>query len=274
MTTGLIAGVREKNPLVHCITNYVTVNDVANGLLAIGASPVMADAAEEAAVFGGVCDCLYINIGTLNNTKVPAMRLAGEAAAAAGRPIVLDPVGVGATPYRMETAQMLLECLPVTLLRGNASEIKALARAGAGARGVDAAAADIVTEADIAGAADFACALSERLGVVVSFSGAIDIIADASTAYAVRNGVDMMPLVTGSGCVLSALAAAFLGAHAHAPLQATVAAYAVMGLCGELAHANLRPDEGTGSFRARMLDALYHMDDSALQAGMKVAQVR
>ncbi|NLT57335.1 MAG: hydroxyethylthiazole kinase [Clostridiales bacterium] len=263
---------RRQAPLVHCITNYVTVNDVANMLLACGASPVMADAPEEAGTFSG-SGCLYLNLGTLNRRTVDAMYLAGRANAERGRPILLDPVGVGATDFRMQTARALLRDLPIAAVRGNASEIRALADMGGQVGGVDASAADAVTDETVGRAAAFACALSARLGTVVSFSGPIDIIADRGAAYAVRNGVARMPRITGSGCMLSGVVAALIAAHPEQVLEATVTAYAAMGLCGEIAEAALREGEGTGSFRARMIDAMSLLDDAQLERGRRVQRV-
>ena len=270
MFEGMVTTVRDVSPLVHCITNYVTVNDVANIILAVGASPVMADAIEEAAVFGGICRCLNLNLGTLNSRTVDSMLAAGEAAAGRGVPIVLDPVGVGATPFRIEVAQRILERLPIAVLRGNTSEIKALARAGGTVKGVDASAADAVTEEALGEAVAFAKDLAASLGLIVSFSGPIDVIADAETAYIVRNGVDMMPRVTGSGCMLTGVVSSFVGSHPDRVLEATAAAYAAMGLCGDIAHARLAEGEGTGTFRARLIDAMSNLTDEILQRGMKV----
>lgn len=240
--------IRAQAPLVHNITNFVVMNTTANALLAIGASPVMAHAEEEVADMVGIAAALVINIGTLSGPWIAAMHTAAAAARQKGIPIVLDPVGVGATRYRTDTAKALMETAPPTIIRGNASEIQALTGAAATTKGVDATAA---AEA----AVDAGRVLQKALGAVVCISGATDYIIDAKAVVAVANGHPMMPRVTGLGCTASALCGAFAAVNPDAA-AATAHAMAVMGIAGEMA-AMAAP--GPGSLQTRFIDALYQL---------------
>jgi len=266
----MVTTLRTLSPLIHCITNYVTVGDVANILLACGASPVMADDAQEAAEMSSIAAGLCLNIGTLNSRTVGSMLLAGKAAAKRGIPILLDPVGVGATPYRSRTAMRLLKELPVAVVRGNISEIKAIAGVGTFVKGVDAGELDAVTEDNLPAMIEFCRRLARSLSCTIAVSGAIDLICDERRTFVVRNGHPMMPRVTGTGCMLSGLTTAFLAVRPDDVTEAAAAAYVMMGLAGEIAHKSLAPGQGTGTFRANLVDAISLMDDETLQAGMKV----
>ena len=201
------ANVRAKSPLVHNITNYVTVNDCANMVLACGASPIMADDAAEVEDITTICGGLNINIGTLNSRTITSMLLAGKKANALGHPVVLDPVGAGASRLRTDTAFRLLRDVKFTVIRGNISEIKTLASGAGTTKGVDADVADKVTEENLDSAVAFAKAFAAQTGAVIAITGAIDIVADAQKAYCIRNGNAMMSSITGTGCQLSALTA-------------------------------------------------------------------
>lgn len=228
----MFENIQTLHPIVHNITNYVTANDCANILLACGASPIMADDAAEAAEISAFCSATNLNIGTLNSRTVPAMLIAGKKAAELGHPVVLDPVGAGASALRTETALRLLNEIPFTVIRGNISEIKTLALGTGTTRGVDANSADRVTEENLDAMIDFAKTFATRTGAVVSISGAIDIVANANTAYCIRNGHPMMSTITGSGCQLSALTAAFVAAN---PAQTTIGSSGSShrhGVCG------------------------------------------
>ncbi len=265
--------VSEQNPLVHCITNYVTVNDCANVLLAAGASPIMADDIDEMEDITAICKALVLNIGTLNARTVRSMVAAGKKANLLGNPVVFDPVGVGASPLRNETTARLLRELRFAVIRGNISEMKALAGAGGSSRGVDADTGDAVTEENLERALLFAKTLSANIGSVIVITGAIDIVADASTAYVIRNGHPMMSRVTGTGCMLTALLGAYAGAIACPGelLPAMACAVSVMGLCGEIAYEKIeKSGGGTGTFRMLMMDALSGMNAEILTKGMKV----
>ena len=265
--------VRATTPLVHNITNYVTVNDCANALLAIGASPIMSDEPADVEDIQTICGGLVLNIGTLNERTIAGMFAAGERAGALGHPIVLDPVGAGASALRTQTAGNLLDKLDMSVVRGNMSEVKALAGAAAATRGVDANPNDAVTEENLAESAAFVRVLAAKTNAIVAVTGAIDVVADAERAFAVRNGTPLMGWITGAGCMLSCLVAAFVAANPDAPLEATTAAVTAMGLAGQTAQKRMGGFDGNGSFRTYVLDALYRMDGEALEAGAQVEEL-
>ena len=212
MFAQIFENVRRKAPLIHNITNYVTVNDCANMLLACGGSPIMADEQDEAVEITAICGGLNINIGTLNQRTIPAMFAAGKRANELGHTVVLDPVGAGASGLRTDTAVQLLEKIQFSVIRGNISEIKTLAFGSGTTKGVDADVADRITEENLDEAVDFAREFAHRTGAVVAITGAIDIVADGERAFCIRNGHPMMSSITGTGCQLSALTAAFVTA--------------------------------------------------------------
>lgn len=271
MIKAMLDAVREKKPLVHCITNYVTVNDCANILLACGASPIMADDATEVEEITTLCGALYLNIGTLNTRTVESMLLAGKRANALGRPVVLDPVGAGTSALRTQTAQELLAQVRFTVIRGNSSEIRALAQGTADTQGVDASTADAITEDNLCQFLDFAKAFSAKTGAVIAITGAIDIVSDSKTTYIIRNGHSMMSRITGTGCMLSAVIAAYCAANPTDTLKATAVAVCAMGLCGEQAHLRTaKAGAGTGRFREALMDAMSLLDGNTLKAGADV----
>ena len=259
--------VRKTTPLVHNITNYVTVNDVANILLACGASPIMSDEPEDVEDITSICGGLNINIGTLNSRTITSMLLAGKKANLLGHPVVLDPVGAGASQLRTDTANRLLREVKFTVIRGNISEVKTLASGAGTTKGVDADVADKVTEENLDSAVAFAKAFAARTGAVVAITGAIDIVADAHKAYCIRNGHPMMSSITGTGCQLSALTAAFVTANPDQPLEAAAAAVCAMGLAGEIAHSRLSPLDGNSTYRNYIIDAVYNMTPAQLEEG-------
>lgn len=262
-----LENVRAKTPLIHNITNYVTVNDCANILLACGGSPIMADDKNEVEEITALCGGLNINIGTLNSRTIEAMVLAGKRANALGHPIVLDPVGAGASELRTNTAMRLLEEVRFTVIRGNISEIKTLAGAAAATQGVDANVADRVTQENLDSAVAFAKAFAMRTGAVVAVTGAIDLVCDGERAYVIRNGHPMMSSVTGTGCMLSAMTAAYVTANSQDPLGAAATAVCAMGLAGEMAYARLTEQGGNASYRNYIIDAIYHMTPEQLEKG-------
>lgn len=267
MLEQMFENVRQKSPLIHSITNYVTVNDCANLLLACGASPIMADEPEEAADITAVCGGLTINIGTLNRRTIPAMFAAGKRANELGHPVVLDPVGAGASKLRTDTALKLMEQVKFSVVRGNISEVKTLACGSASTRGVDAAAADAITADNLDEAVSFAKEFAARTGAVIVITGAIDIVADKERAFCIRNGHPMMSAITGTGCQLSALTAAFVTANPEQTLEAAAAAVCAMGLCGEIAHRRLTESDGNASYRNYIIDAMYRLTPAALEKG-------
>ncbi len=265
----IFENVRRSCPLIHNITNYVTVNDCANIVLACGASPIMADDKEEAAEITAICSGLNINIGTLNSRTIESMLLAGKRANELGHPVVLDPVGAGASGLRTDTAGKLLKEVKFSVIRGNISEIKALACGTGNTKGVDADIADKVTEENLKDAIAFAKDFARKTGAVVAITGAIDIVADSDKAYCIRNGHPMMSAITGTGCQLSAMTAAFVTANADHPLEAAAAAVAAMGYAGEIAHSRLTAMDGNATYRNYIIDAIYNMTPEMLEKGAK-----
>lgn len=268
----ILENVRQRAPLVHCITNYITTNDCANIVLACGASPTMAEAEQEAAEIATMAGAVDINIGNLNTLTVAAMHRAIAAANRAGVPVVLDPVGAGASKYRMDTLRDFFAAYRFAVVRGNISELLAVGGAASNTKGVDAGAADAVTEENLEERIAFFQQLSAELGAVVSISGAIDLIVSPERAYICRNGHPMMSRITGTGCMLSALTAAFCGANHDNILEAAAAAVAAMGVAGDIAYRKTQAaGGGTGSFRMYLMDAISLMDAETLNGGMNVA---
>ncbi len=265
----IFANVRQKSPLIHNITNYVTVNDCANMLLACGGSPIMADDPDDAVEITAICGGLNINIGTLNRRTIPAMLAAGKRACELGHPVILDPVGAGASHLRTDTALRLMREVKFTVIRGNVSEIKTLASGSGTTKGVDADVADQVTEENLDGAVAFAKDFAKRTGAVIAITGAIDIVADGERAFCIRNGHPMMSAITGTGCQLSALTAAFVTANPDKPLESTAAAVCAMGLCGEIAYQRLTEQDGNATYRNYIIDAMYRLTPAELEKGAK-----
>ena len=261
--------VRKTTPLVHNITNYVTVNDVANVLLACGGSPIMSDDLQDVEDITSICGGLNLNIGTLNHNTIPSMFAAGKKANQLGHPVVLDPVGAGASALRTETALKLLEEVKFAVIRGNISEVKTLAAGSGKTRGVDADVADAVTEDNLDASVAFAKAVAAQFGAVVAITGAIDLVADGETCYVIRNGRPEMGKITGTGCQLSGLTAAYVVANPDRPLEAAAAAVASMGLAGEIGWSHMQPTDGNSTYRNRIIDAIYHLDGAALDKGAK-----
>lgn len=263
--------VRSAAPLIHNITNYVTANDVANLLLACGASPIMAEDENEAEEVASICAGLNLNIGTLNRQKLRAMLLAGKAARRLGHPVLLDPVGVGVSRFRMEAAAQIVQEIRPDVIRCNASEIRMLATAGAApARGVDANLADAVTEDQLAEAARRVKQQAAHMGCILAVTGGVDLITDGKTCYCISNGRPEMGRITGTGCQLSGLTTAFLAANPGQKLEAAAAAAAVMGLAGEIGWSRMQDGDGNAAYRNRIIDAVYHMDGKRLDEGEKV----
>lgn len=259
--------VREKSPRIHCITNYVTANDCANILLACGGSPIMASDPEEVEEITARCDGLVLNLGTPDHRILPGMFAAGKAAARLGHPIVFDPVGVGASRLRTETAIRLLREVPFSVIRGNISEIRTLALGQIGTTGVDADAADRVDEGSLDETVRFLKEFSARTEAVIAVTGAIDIVTDAERAFCIRNGHSSMAMVTGTGCQLTALTAAFVAASPEKKLEAAAAAVCVMGLCGENAYARLSGPDGSAALRGYIVDGVSRMTAEELERG-------
>jgi hydroxyethylthiazole kinase len=250
-TLGLI---RERKPLVHQITNYVVMNETANATLALGALPVMAHAREEVEEMVSLAGALVLNIGTLSPHWVEAMIVAGKAANAGGVPVVLDPVGAGATRYRTDTARRILSDVGVSVLRGNAGEVATLVGVDAEVRGVESIAAGD-------DAAEIARLAARNLGLVASVTGVVDHVSDGERVLAVANGHELLASVTGTGCMSSALTGCFLAVKRDEPLEAAAEALAAFGVAGEEA---ARDAKGPGSFHVNLYDALAALDPATL----------
>lgn len=265
----ILENVRRKGPLVHNITNYVTVNDCANALLACGGAPIMSDCIDEVEDITSICDALNINIGTLNRNTVPSMFTAGKKSNSLGHPVVLDPVGAGASQLRTDTALKLLEEVQFSVIRGNISEIKTLAHGKGTTKGVDADISDLVTEGNLDEAVAFAKTFALKTGTVIAMTGAIDVVADAESAYCITNGHPYMSRITGTGCQLSAMIAAFVAANPESVLKAAAAAVCAMGLCGELGRKRMTDKDGNSTFRNYIIDAIFNLTPEELERGAK-----
>ncbi len=261
--------VRARCPLIHNITNYVTVNDVANVLLAIGASPIMADEPSDAAEITKICGGLNVNIGTLNNRTIKAMFASAKVAQELGHKLLLDPVGAGASALRTNTAVKLLNKFRFDIVRGNISEIKTLALGSGTTKGVDADIADAVTESNLEKSVAFAKDFAAKKNCVVAITGAIDLVSAADRCYVIRNGRAEMSRITGTGCQLSAVTAAYAVANPDNILESTAAAVCLMGLAGELAWERMQAGDGNSTYRNRIIDALFNMTGDDLEKGAK-----
>ena len=265
----MLENVRAKSPLVHNITNYVTVNDVANVLLAAGGSPIMSDDADDVEDITSICGGLNINIGTLNKNTIPSMFLAGKKANALGHIVLLDPVGAGASRLRTDTANRLMQEVRFDAVRGNISEIKTLCTGSGSTKGVDADAVDAVTEANLDNGVQLVKTFAAQTGCIIAVTGAIDLVSDGERCWCIRNGRAEMSRITGTGCQLSALMTAFLVANPDRKLDAAAAAVCMMGLAGEIGWANMQPGDGNSTYRNRIMDAIFNMTGDALEKGAK-----
>ncbi|WP_374282233.1 hydroxyethylthiazole kinase [Desulfovibrio sp.] len=266
--------VRRQTPVVHSITNYVTVNDCANMILAAGGSPIMADDAAEVEQIVALSSALVLNIGTLNARTVESMLVAGRRANALNIPVVLDPVGAGASDLRNETLRRLLQEVRFAVIKGNSSEIRFLAGEKATARGVDADQGALVSEDNLAPAARMAADLSAATGAVVIVSGRIDIVAHAQKAWAVSNGDPLMTRITGSGCMTAVVVGCCVAAAPAELPQACLCAVCAMGVAGEIASENMAAvGGGTGTYRTMLLDAMSTLDGPAITCRANVKHI-
>jgi hydroxyethylthiazole kinase len=256
-----LKNLRAKKPLIHNITNFVVMNSTANTLLACGASPVMAHAQEEVEEMASFAGALVLNIGTLTPYWIDSMVKAGKRANELGTPMILDPVGSGATQLRTESAKRLIEELSISVVRGNASEVLSLAQEGSRTKGVD-------SIHSVDDAADAAFTLSQELNTTLAITGAIDLITNGEEIHRVANGHELMGYVTGTGCAATAVIGAFLAVDSN-PLTATTTALAYFGLAGEKAAEKA---SAPGSFQVGILDALYTIDQNQLEQGAKITK--
>ena len=264
-----LSQIKEKNPLTHCITNSVTINDCANAVLAIGGSPFMAEDAEELEEVVTIADALVINIGKLSKEQINSMNVSAKVANETDTPIILDPVGVGVTELRNKTTMDLINNYNMAAIRGNITEIKSIAKLvgvideNNTAKGVDVNIDDIITEENLSANGEIIRELAEKLDTTILASGPIDILSDGKTTIAIDNGDDMMPLITGSGCMLSSIVGSCVGGST--PLEGSLVAILAMNIAGEKARAKVdEKDEGTGSFRAYLIDYLYKTNAESL----------
>ncbi|NDL67436.1 hydroxyethylthiazole kinase [Anaerotalea alkaliphila] len=263
---GIIGNTRKQKPLVHSITNYVTAGDCANILLACGASPIMADDRSEVEEITALAGGLVLNIGTLNSRTVESMLLSGRKANALGIPVVLDPVGAGATALRTEAVGRLLSGVRFSLIRGNISEILAVHGEAGNTGGVDASWKDRVTEENLEEVLGTLQDLAGRTGAVLAVTGALDLVVDGERALLCRNGHPQMGGITGMGCMLSAVAGAFAAANPERVLEAAAAAVVAMGICGEQAQILVQAaGGGTGTMKAHLLDRMCRMEDETVE---------
>ena len=254
---------RERRPLVHQITNYVVMNETANATLALGALPVMAHAPEEVEEMVGLASALVLNIGTLSEHWVDAMLLAGASAGERGIPVVLDPVGAGATTYRTDTARRILDDVRVSVLRGNAGEVATLVGADAEVRGVESIATGLEP-------AELAAEAARELVLVASVTGPVDHVSDGERVLAVANGHSLLAAVTGTGCISSALTGCFLAAKPEEPLEAAAEALAALGVAAEDAASGA---DGPGTFHARLYDALAALEPETLDGRARISEL-
>lgn len=254
----LLENVRDKEPLVQCITNFVTVNDCANILLAVGATPTMAMDIREVEESVSRVSALVCNMGAIEHTE--SMILAGKKANSLQIPVILDPVGAGGTTLRRETVKRLLQEVQFTSIRGNASEIKAIAGVQSLGRGVDVSKEDVVSENSLQGDITIFESLAKKLQCVIAVSGEIDVITDGVHTVLIRNGCKMMARITGSGCMLTTLIGAFCGANKESTLEATILAIGIMGIAGEIADEKRKKNKtGNATFRNDLIDSIFNI---------------
>lgn len=254
-----LKNLREKKPLIHNITNYVVMNYTANALLACGASPVMAHASEEVEEMVSFAGALVLNIGTLTPYWIDSMLKAGKRANELSVPIILDPVGSGATKLRTDSAKRVIDELSISVVRGNASEVLSLAHEGSQTKGVD-------SIHSVDEAVDAAIILAKELKTTLAITGPMDLITDGERIYRVSNGHELMGYVTGTGCTATVIIGAFLAIDPD-PVEAATTALAYFGLAGEKAAINAK---APGSFQIAMLDALYTIDEKQMEEGAKI----
>ena len=288
--------VRKKAPLIHNITNYVTINDVANMVLACGASPIMSDEPTDIEEITSICQGLNINMGMLNPRKIESMQKAGKKSNELYHKVLLDPVGAGSSSFRTEAALNLIRDIQFDVIRGNISEIKTLAAGHGTTSGVDADEADTLTEQNNiliqnqseltrlqelykldeeysdypkVAARIISKDFSRRTGSVIAVTGGIDLVSDAKRCFVIRNGRPEMGRITGTGCQLSGMMTAFLAANPENNLEAAAAAVCAMGLAGETGWKYMQPGDGNATYRNRIIDAIYNMEGKELEEGAK-----
>lgn len=269
------AKVKEVSPLIHCMTNYVTVNDVANVLLALGASPVMADCIKEVEQISSVSKSLYINIGTLNKMTVKSMLTAGKNCNKKNIPVVFDPVGCGASDYRKKTSLDFISRIQFACIRGNASEIKTLSNKKGFSKGVDATSEDSIKKNNIDELIENAKHLALETNSTVVISGKKDIVSNGTKTVVISAGCEMMKKITGSGCMLSAVISAFIASvweneNPEIVFDSIVYAVSAFGIAGEKAFARMKKNDGNSSFRNYLIDEIYNLNHKTIYKESKI----
>lgn len=267
MLKELFDNVQQKRPLIHAITNYVTVNDVANIILAAGGSPIMADEVQEVREVTAKSQALYLNLGTLNERTIEAMLIAGKTANQVGIPVILDPVGAGFTELRTQTAKRLLDEVKIDVIRGNISEIKALAGAKNGASGVDINDKD--KSVTLTKTIKTIKNLAHSQKSIIVISGKIDLISNGQQTYLVYGGDALMSRITGTGCQLTALIATYVAANPDQKLTATLAGVSAMKIAGETSIARMNQLDGNASLRNYIIDAIFNLNGTELDKKAK-----
>ena len=260
--------VKDTSPLIHCITNPISINDCANFVLSAGAKPIMAEHPLEVEEITEIAQALAVNLGNITDARMESIRLSGETAKRIGIPAVIDIVGVGCSTLRLNYArEFVQECEPC-VIKGNMSEIKALSDIKSTAFGIDVGKGDIVNESNLTEYGDIVCKLANKYKSVVVASGRIDIISDGKSVYGVYNGCDMMSQITGTGCVLNVLIGTYISRGDT--LNGALLGTSVLGICGELAYS----EKGTGSFKTALLDNLFLMNDKKLKDYIKIEKIK
>ena len=249
---------RERQPLIHCITNHISISDCANAVLAVYARPIMAEHPAEAAEITATAAALAVNLGNISDSRMEAMRVSGEAAGRRGIPCAMDLVGVGCSRLRLDFARRFIADFHPAVIKGNLSECKALAGVKNSAKGIDAGDADRVTESTLAENAELLRRLAAETGAVVAATGALDLVAGGNDVYVIENGCELLSRITGTGCMLNALTASFIAFGDI--LSGTLLAVCYLGVCGELAYT----EKGPGSFKVALLDQLHTVSDAEL----------
>lgn len=268
-----LENIKLKQPIIHNITNFVTANDCANILLAAGASPIMANEYKEMADITRLSHGLNINLGTINDSLVPSMLLAGKLSNKLSHPVVLDLVGIGASSYRFDVCRRLIEQIKFSVIKGNISEIKTLILEKKFSNGVDARSLDQLSEDSILSNLDIIKAYAKNLQSTLVVTGPIDLITNGDKSLLIENGHPIMTSITGSGCMLSALISAFISSNKDEIFKSTAAAVSAFGLAGEIAYIRLSDLDGSGTFRTYLIDGVYNLTADALNKNSRYKQI-
>ena len=258
--------IRMEKPLIHCITNHISINECANVVLAVGAKPIMAEHPAEVSEITACSKALAVNLGNINDARLESMMISGKTAFEKNIPSVIDAVGVACSKFRLDFAKRFIEECHPSVIKGNMSELKALCGVENGAKGIDVGENDLLTKCNVDNNLALLKSLAARTGAVVAATGAVDIITDGKDAYFIENGCEMLSMVTGTGCMLNVLIATFISKGNI--LGGAVLATAYMGVCGELAENA----EGTGTFRTMLLDAMCSVSDDAFARRIKYSK--